>query len=217
MGQYYKILNIDKKEMLVPWSWNNGAKLMEWSYCGNSMVRGFLTLLYNSWKGDRVYVVGDYAVTYTEDEIDEAVQKTCKSFTQLLEEDNELSYYDTLVEAIKFLGINNGETLYSFASENFEEITSDDIDNINTDITYIYNHTTKQFINLNNIPVSRYSLKIFPLTLLLAMGNGKGGGDYFGEESIQYVGTWCSSSSSIEVSSDFIDYGYEEFNPDFIE
>ncbi|MFR6141800.1 MAG: hypothetical protein ACLUJM_03555 [Finegoldia sp.] len=39
MGQYYKIINLDKKEYLGSWSYNCGAKLMEFSYIGNDLTR----------------------------------------------------------------------------------------------------------------------------------------------------------------------------------
>jgi 3-deoxy-D-manno-octulosonic acid (KDO) 8-phosphate synthase len=31
MGQYYKIVNVDKKQYLSPWTFHEGAKLMEFS------------------------------------------------------------------------------------------------------------------------------------------------------------------------------------------
>ena len=66
MGQYYKIVNVDKKEYFSPWDFHCGAKLLEWNYVGDDMVGNPVTntlhyLLEDRWKGDRVYVVGDYA------------------------------------------------------------------------------------------------------------------------------------------------------------
>ena len=61
MGQYYKIVNVDRKEMLEPFDYGNGMKLMEWSWQGNPMVLAMMNLLYCRWAGDRVYVIGEYA------------------------------------------------------------------------------------------------------------------------------------------------------------
>lgn len=65
MGQYYKIVNVDKKEVISPYG---GSKLMEWSYSYTDTVQSFIHLLLNDWKYDRCFVVGDYAIS---DDIDE--------------------------------------------------------------------------------------------------------------------------------------------------
>ena len=61
MGQYYRIVNIDKKEVMRPFDFGNGMKLMEWSYTRNYMILALMNLLSDEWYGDRVYVIGDYA------------------------------------------------------------------------------------------------------------------------------------------------------------
>jgi hypothetical protein len=61
MGQYYEIVNIDKREYLDPHTMGCGAKLMEWSYNRTEISLALMNLLADRWKGDRVYVVGDYA------------------------------------------------------------------------------------------------------------------------------------------------------------
>ena len=58
MGQYYIVANIDKKEYMRS---NGGVKLMEWSYNRNDLILNLMNKLANEWKGDRVYIVGDYA------------------------------------------------------------------------------------------------------------------------------------------------------------
>ena len=59
MGQYYKFINLDKKEICDR---SKGfLKLTEHSYIGNEYCNDILTLLSNEWKGDRVIHVGDYA------------------------------------------------------------------------------------------------------------------------------------------------------------
>ena len=73
MGQYYKIVNVDKKEYFSPWDFHCGAKLMEWNYVGDDMAGNPVTntlhhLLEHRWKGDRVYVVGDYANVFNKRE-----------------------------------------------------------------------------------------------------------------------------------------------------
>lgn len=76
MGQYYKIVNLDKQECLDPHDFHGGAKLVEMM---SSLATCALTLLLadgnglgggdfgadspriGSWAGDRIVIVGDYA------------------------------------------------------------------------------------------------------------------------------------------------------------
>jgi hypothetical protein len=78
MGQYYKIVNLDKKEFLEPHDFNDGSKLMEFGLSGMGVMSGLAILLADgnglgggdlgsenpiigSWKGDRIVVAGDYS------------------------------------------------------------------------------------------------------------------------------------------------------------
>ena len=82
MGQYYKIVNLDKREYLHPHNFGDGAKLWEFGSSGMGTMFGLALLLANGngqgggdfqvrrpedlelvgrWAGDRIVVVGDYA------------------------------------------------------------------------------------------------------------------------------------------------------------
>ena len=86
MGQYYKIVNLDKQQFLNPHDFGNGAKLLEFGSSGSGVMLGLAVLLSDgngrgggdlnddkrrlkpklkkligSWAGDRVVVTGDYA------------------------------------------------------------------------------------------------------------------------------------------------------------
>ena len=75
MGQYFKAVNLDKKEYVCPWAIGGLAKLFEW--CANRQAGIFPFLLRKSneggggdiqedyktagrWAGDKVALVGDY-------------------------------------------------------------------------------------------------------------------------------------------------------------
>ena len=77
MGQYFKIVNEDKQEVVNPWKVGGGAKFFEWLY--NNHARVLIWLLRKSnetgggdiddpakydtlgrWAGDRVTLIGDY-------------------------------------------------------------------------------------------------------------------------------------------------------------
>ena len=78
MGQYYKIVNIKKKQYITPHTFGDGAKLMEFSMSASGVLTGLAILLADgngrgggdlhsendiigSWAGDNIVVAGDYA------------------------------------------------------------------------------------------------------------------------------------------------------------
>lgn len=78
MGQYYKIVNIKKKQYISPHIFGDGSKLMEFSMSANGVLAGLAILLADgngrgggdlhsendivgSWAGDNIVVAGDYA------------------------------------------------------------------------------------------------------------------------------------------------------------
>ena len=217
MGQYYLIANVDKKEFLNPHSLDNGAKLMEWSYQGNRMVNALFNLLQTDWQGDRVYVVGDYADS---EELNEA-------------DVNWLSTYNAVAEELGFKGklTESGyeHTLYSYVDESFKNISNEvDSERIEGGARYIFNNQLKCVVDLAKLPVTYegfdrltgkpYCMYISPLSLLLAMGNGRGGGDYHNcYPAFNEVGLWCESSQEIEVSRDMLHPDYDEFEVEFSE
>ena len=78
MGQYYKIVNIKKKQYISPHTFGDGSKLMEFSMSANGVLAGLSILLADgngrgggdlnsdnpivgSWAGDNIVITGDYA------------------------------------------------------------------------------------------------------------------------------------------------------------
>ena len=78
MGQYYKIVNIKKKQYITPHTFGDGSKLMEFSMSANGVLSGLSILLADgngrgggdlhsendivgSWAGDNIVIAGDYA------------------------------------------------------------------------------------------------------------------------------------------------------------
>lgn len=208
MGQYYRIINVDKEEVLYSFDFGNGQKLMEWSYCENPMCLAMLNLMADEWKGDRVYVVGDYADD-SEDEcwvdaykaIGRDIYSASDKFTHRVPEDHSICEF------------RNG-------FDNTIDVSTED-----KGYRYIINRATGEYIDLAHCPLAwvwinpktdeAFVNRIFPLSLLLAMGNGRGGGDFRGEDS-SLCGVWCDDVQSIEVSRDCPE-DLEEFNPDFYE
>ena len=70
MGQYFKVINKTKKEVLNPHTFGNGLKLWEFVSDGNGVLQGLGLLLaeghmYDAiigrWHGDKIPILGDYA------------------------------------------------------------------------------------------------------------------------------------------------------------
>ena len=210
MGQYHMIINVDKKEYLRS---NAGLKLLEWGYLENPMNLTLLDNLTKNWKGDRVYVVGDYGNSH------DVYSEECSRIFSGLEKEFELCDKDGK--------INN--SIYSLAYDKFKEIPLKD--NLKVDnYRYIYNHDIKQYIDLNHCVPADFNYDFFkyknkigymaiaPLPLLLSLSNGLGGGDYY-EKSYNHdlVGSWVNNTKSLEVRKDKLDNNYEELLPEFQE
>jgi hypothetical protein len=78
MGQYYYIVNIDKKQFLYPHKFGDGLKLLEFGCSACGTLTGLTILLADgnnrgggdlrsenpiigTWAGDRIVIAGDYA------------------------------------------------------------------------------------------------------------------------------------------------------------
>lgn len=81
MGQYHRIVNLDKREFLHPHKFGDGLKLMEFGHSSSGTLLGLTVLLaaackgggrgggdihadsplVGSWAGDRIAIVGDYS------------------------------------------------------------------------------------------------------------------------------------------------------------
>lgn len=101
MGQYHKLVNLDKKQFVHPHQIGNGLKMYEqigWDYCtatalamllasacqggargGGDFHSGSDSKLVGSWAGDRIAFVGDYAEEndLPGDDDPEAIYKAC--------------------------------------------------------------------------------------------------------------------------------------------
>ena len=62
---------------------------------------------------------------------------------------------------------------------------------------FIINHTKKIFVDKNKVPrdPSNFDMKLHPLPLLTCEGNGRGGGDFRGENEL--IGSWARNVISV--------------------
>lgn len=186
MGQYFTSVNLDTREYLSPLDYNQGSKLMEHSYIKNSFMGLICQLLMpgNQWHMNRIVWAGDYGEE------------------GLFINEDEPSYKGELGNG-KFNRMDY--TLYHIASSIFNQIKVNNIDGITPQ--FIINHTKNQYVDLNNCQTM-----IHPLSILTSNGNGQGGGDYFEEEGVEYIGTWAGDI----ISTNFIlPKGFTEIKPNF--
>lgn len=196
MGQYFDLINFDKKAILkLPSQSLN--KLREY-YNNKKIQDALITKLVDDWKGDTVVLLGDYADEAQED-------TTTHKSIHLLREKYGLSecVQDWAEELVRKRGCFNNESIV--------EITSDEI---LEEYHYIYNHKLKQYINLSKYPIGEKSSSA-PLLLLIALGNGYGGGDITDVCDEEMIGSWVDSVSFITVENELLTGEYIEIKPRF--
>ena len=195
MGQYYTVANMDKKEVLCMNGHFIGGKLLEIAETASDSL-AILNQIAGPWKGDTVFLVGDYA---------DLSSSSVPYFRALR----------TWTDKLHLVG-----NLYAYVREKFKPVDGDPEDR---GLRFIYNHDRKEYIDILHCPncfeVTEWRQAfIAPLPLLIAMGNGRGGGDYYGYDNEKLVGSWCDSIASLEITADPKDeLGYKEFHPDFKE
>ena len=177
MGQYYNVVNLDKKEVLLVEGKHPGRKLLEIAETKTESL-GILNQIAEQWKGDHVYLIGDYACF----------------------ENGKNIYDDVIREWSDKLHLT--DSIYRYAEDECKTVEGNPEDQ---GYRFIYNHDRKEYIDMAHCP--RYcdgadgrQEYIAPLPLLIAIGNGLGSGDYRGCNNEDLVGTWCDSIASVEIT-----------------
>lgn len=184
MGQYYRFINLDKKEACDRnrefW------KLTEHSYVGNYYCNDILSLINNEWKGDRVLHVGDYAEENDISTTSELIKKLNKEFNTK----TPFYRYSYCFEDVKPNKVkNNIRYVYNLDKKEYIDLYEQPIMD-----TWFYDDT----IGFN---------KLNSFALLTACGNGQGGGDYDGINNDK-IGSWAgdhfeSSEHKLNKYNDF--------------
>jgi hypothetical protein len=178
MGQYYIAVILGEKsegdpptEFVRTWvnppAYGNGSKLMEHSYVGNPYVGAVELLL--SPKGHFWKSRLVWAGDYADPEV-------------------HVSYPDGKLVA---------KTLYELAQEEHEAKEMSPMPHNMEKYYFLVNHTKKQYVDKRKATADGNGLRIHPLPLLTAEGNGRGGGDYRGAQEV-LVGSWARDVISVE-------------------
>lgn len=190
MGQYYKIVNLTKKQYFRPLSM---LKLMEWSWLGNDTISLLHNLLKSKWKEDVVVVVGDYfEKTENKGYLNNSIQlydvDEEKDFTEIKPKDFDFKLHYTIREQKKGLYLN---------------------------------YTKNEYIDLSKLKRTKENegWVVSPLSLMVACGNGRGGGDYYGVNDFM-VGIWAFDKVGIVTEAEEIKHfklHFKEVIPNFKE
>ena len=171
MGQYYKawVLNARQEGTIESWDFDNGSKLMEHSWWGNSFVNAVMYMIKDN--PSVVAWVGDYS-----DDVacPELVYKYCWPSSE--EEEDKHRLIPEPPE--NYLWDDNNKCRKTHGTG------------------YIVNYNRCSYIDLdeyiaNNEPSEAgWDGIVHPLPLLTSIGNGQGGGDYHKGRAFDMVGTW---------------------------
>ena len=190
MGQYYNILIKDKGENYFKYDRSVDNKYMFSKLTEHSWIRNlFMDSFCNILinKPVKLAWVGDYADSLKENEIP-----------------NNISV----------------ETLNMIFNKTYNELKSNTVSyfRFNYDNYFLVNHTKKTYIDLKKYIEANDNdgWCLHPLSLLTAIGNGLGGGDYHGINE-NLIGSWAWDTISLEKKKDFNLQDYEQVDYSFKE
>lgn len=192
MGQYYTAYlkdNNGKETVINSWAYRNAAKLTEHSWIGNTFVDVVCNLITDN--PHEIAWVGDYADSVLKNFTD---KKNIKELERIFELNRELA--------------NNKDKPIL-------------IKNIRRKMRrgYLINVTQGIYIDLKKYYKENYTKfmdsALNPLPLLTAVGNGQGGGDYYGINE-DYIGSWAFDKIMYSETKPE-DYEYAEVEYHFAE
>ncbi|KAH3759703.1 hypothetical protein Pelo_8487 [Pelomyxa schiedti] len=208
MGQYYRAIILfarrdgtTTKEVirlwLSPYDYPDCfSKLMEHSYQGDEFVTAFEFLLTPEGPAhmSRCVWAGDYA----DKEPDDRARDAASDDDEEEEEDSDVGDEE---------GCRN---LYEMADDDTRvrpPARSTDA------YRYIVNHSKGQYVDKSRLGEEPNGWRIHPLPLLIAEGNGRGGGDFCGRDA-DMVGAWARDVISVEKT---VPAGFAELEVGFTE
>jgi len=214
MGQYYTpiLFKGNTKKAFYSHQFDNGLKLMEHSYIGNSFTESIVKYMLETGGSFRLAWVGDYAQEFLDNEAKGEEKFPNPAFY----EDADLfgSKFRKIIQ--KFVDYERNETKKYFQPTRVNRME-------NSSQLVFVNHTKKEFVDMEHYcddnKCDNWGCKIHPLPLLTAIGNGYGGGDYRGSKvtDINYVGTWAGDEIEVVNWFDNRENNYKEIRPLFKE
>lgn len=155
-----------------------GMKLTEHSWIGNGFTNYISKYIYK--KPTSIAWVGDYS------------EDICPVYNVCWGDGAIVKPFPAKLEQVKidsYIDIDGNERTYKYINNKFDYKGK-----------YLVNHTKRigfKFDDLYTYKDGNYEWTLYPLSLLVAFGNGRGGGDYHGSN-MEMIGAWCLDTISIE-------------------
>ena len=207
MGQYYRAIFINENQKpitsIVSYDFGSGAKLMEHSWLKNPFVRFVERQLMIT--PQRIVWGGDYA------DNEDPSTLTPLEIKGLADDDSEYTNTQKIKE--------NGANLYDLShlvGKLTHDISSKGDDREKefarvispNNAKYLVNHTKQEFIDKSKTPKDADGWCIHPLPLMTCEGNGRGGGDFRGDDKL--VGIWARDLIGATTKKSDIPKGFKE-------
>lgn len=194
MGQYYRGVVLGKttkrakriivKQAYCCYAHNNGAKLMEHSYIGNYYVKAYELALANKFYGYPFVWVGDYADEKYTTSVYEKANEFIDNVTRRNAKKKGFYLNDFVFEKLR----KDGTIEKGYEQDFIQKVVTEKNFKTLPEYKYLINLDKKVFVKLPTYKPKTWA--IHPLPLLCAEGNQRGGGDYYGTNSI-LVGEWA--------------------------
>lgn len=183
MGQYYEVMAVKEGNLIhldrsVKGGGYMGAKLMEHSWCGNSFCDAVTNMLMDS--PARVIWMGDYA-----DDDRRMTDGYIQAFIESMNEGTLNQIKESTNQSDPYLA------LYKYMMD--DEGTSLPAAEVDYDVLYLVNNTKQEYIVMEEymkVTADSDGWNTYPLSILTSLGNGQGGGDYYGLNS-EMAGYWA--------------------------
>ena len=181
MGQYYKAVVIQEngdEYVLDPTRYGDGRKLMEHSWVGNVFVN--LVLSFITGNASMIAWVGDYSNEQNGDKgynFGDGFISSVDDFNKIYDDVWGANYETKHIKKLLPRGIKQAQ---------FTCVETD---------YFLVNLTKKIYVDLNKYCFESIDRDgqwcINPLPILTCVGNGLGGGDYYGERGREEIGSWA--------------------------
>jgi hypothetical protein len=216
MGQYYRCVFLTKKNkpkaVVVSYDFGCGAKLTEHSWNGNDMVRFVERQLMIEpqklvWAGD--YADEENPSTLTNEEIKAIAIEDDKYWNSAVIREKGLNLFSLSDIVAKLMPNEEVKNKYEhkYSSTTLAPLTA----------KYVVNHDKKQFVDKTKVTKDADGWQIHPLPFLTCEGNGRGGGDFRGEDANKLVGSWARDTISVETRKADFPKDYTELIFDLVE
>lgn len=199
MGQYYRpcFLNEAKTRptsFAISYDFANGAKLMEHSWMKNPFVAFIEKQMMDDPK--RLVWAGDYADGIPFETLSKAEQTIIRK-----------DYSGSSPKTVTLYALS-GLTAKLIYTEELKDKYNHTFPSTPKQYKYLINYDKKEFVDKSKVP-SNDGWQIHPLPLLTCEGNGRGGGDFHGNEG-ELVGRWARDLIKVSSKKSDIPKGFKE-------